>query len=132
MNNTASNNNRENQAKGTENVRINNSNNSDNKGVAKSLRGFALDDELKLRIEREATGISPAIDNFIELLGTLRNGLERKSQEYFYKYEGTAINLDGIDEIDTLVHDGCEALTEAITRLAGINIAAKTMYNSPC
>lgn len=127
MNNTASNNSE--QVKGTENVQVNNGN---SKGVAKSLRGFALDDELKLRLEREATGISPAFDNFIELLGTLRNGLERKSQEYYYKYEGTAVNLDGIDKIDTLVHDGCEALTEAITRLAGINIAAKTMYNSPC
>ena len=127
MNNTASNNSE--QVKGTENVQVNNGN---SKGVAKSLRGFALDDELKLRLEREATGISPAFDHFIELLGTLRNGLERKSQEYYYKYEGTAVNLEGIDEIDTLVHDGCEALTEAITRLAGINIAAKTMYNSPC
>ena len=130
MNNTASNNNSEKQVKGTENVQV--SNNSDSKGVAKSLMGFALDDELRMRRMRESMGISPAFDNFIELLGTLRNGLERKSQEYFYKYEGTAVNLDGIDEIDTLVHDGCEALTGAITRLAGINIAAKTMYNSPC
>lgn len=128
MNNTASNNNRE-QVKDTENVQVNN---GGSKGVAKSLRGFALDDELRMRRMRESMGISPAIDNFIELLGTLRNGLERKSQEYFYKYEGTAVNLDGIDEIETLVHDGCETLTAAITRLAGINIAAKTMYNSPC
>lgn len=126
MNNKNSNNN----MKETENVQV--SNNSESRSGVKSVRGFALEDELRMRRMREEMGISPDFDRFVEMLGTLRNGLERKSQEYYYKYGETATNIEGIDEIDDLVHTGSEALTTAITRLAGINIAAKTMYNCPC
>lgn len=126
MNNKNSNNN----MKETENVQV--SNNSESRSGVKSVRGFALEDELRMRRMREEMGISPDFDRFVEMLGTLRNGLERKSQEYYYKYGETATNIEGIDEIDDLAHTGSEALTTAITRLAGINIAAKTMYNCPC
>ena len=110
----------------------NNSSDSESRSGVKSVRGFALEDELRMRRMREEMGISPDFDRFVEMLGTLRNGLERKSQEYYYKYGETATNIEGIDEIDDLVHAGSEALTTAIARLAGINIAAKTMYNCPC